>query len=180
MNIFAAVKGRVSMPEVCGMLGITPNRAGFIPCPHHSERTPSCKIYADSFYCYSCGCGGDVIQLVADSKGVSQLEAAREIDSFFSLGLMSGNGKPVPHRDRKPRKVSLDWCNAVYRDAVLDVLADACRTAWQLVGDCESYRRIEWIHQALLETKNEEVNQFKKEFGKDVEKIVNKYRSQLG
>ena len=32
-------------------------------CPFHSEKTPSCTVYTgtQSFYCFGCGAGGDVI-----------------------------------------------------------------------------------------------------------------------
>ena len=32
-------------------------------CPFHSEKTPSCTVFTDtqSFYCFGCGAGGDVI-----------------------------------------------------------------------------------------------------------------------
>ena len=35
-------------------------------CPFHSEKTPSCTIYSDtqSFYCFGCGAGGDVISFI--------------------------------------------------------------------------------------------------------------------
>ena len=35
-------------------------------CPFHSERTPSCHIYTEtqSFYCFGCGAGGDVINFI--------------------------------------------------------------------------------------------------------------------
>ncbi len=35
-------------------------------CPFHSEKTPSCTIFPDnqSFYCFGCGAGGDVITWV--------------------------------------------------------------------------------------------------------------------
>lgn len=35
-------------------------------CPFHSEKTPSCHIYSDtqSFYCFGCGAGGDVINFI--------------------------------------------------------------------------------------------------------------------
>ena len=35
-------------------------------CPFHSERTPSCHVYTEtqSFYCFGCGAGGDVINFI--------------------------------------------------------------------------------------------------------------------
>ena len=35
-------------------------------CPFHSEKTPSMVVYPEnqSFYCFGCGAGGDVINFV--------------------------------------------------------------------------------------------------------------------
>ena len=52
------------MPEVVRQYGIKINRTGFCRCPFHNERTASMKIYAQSFYCFGCGAGGDVIDFV--------------------------------------------------------------------------------------------------------------------
>jgi len=52
------------MPEVVRQYGIEINRTGFCRCPFHNERTASMKIYAQSFYCFGCGAGGDVIDFV--------------------------------------------------------------------------------------------------------------------
>lgn len=52
------------MPEVVRQYGIEINRSGFCRCPFHNERTASMKIYAQSFYCFGCGAGGDVIDFV--------------------------------------------------------------------------------------------------------------------
>ena len=40
------------------------NRVGL--CPFHSEKTPSFTIYPDnqSFYCFGCGAGGDVVTFI--------------------------------------------------------------------------------------------------------------------
>lgn len=48
-------------------------------CPFHSEKTPSCTVYPDnqSFYCFGCGAGGDIITFVMKSENLSYIEAVR-------------------------------------------------------------------------------------------------------
>ena len=63
------------MREILGRYGLTPNRAGFICCPFHKEKTPSMKIYKDSFYCFGCGANGDVFSFVEKMDNLSFKEA---------------------------------------------------------------------------------------------------------
>lgn len=58
------VKQSVKMLEVLSRYGLKPNRAGFICCPFHNERTASMKIYKDSYYCFGCGATGDIFAFV--------------------------------------------------------------------------------------------------------------------
>lgn len=48
-------------------------------CPFHSEKTPSCVIYPDndSFYCFGCGAGGDVITFMMKISNLSYIEAVK-------------------------------------------------------------------------------------------------------
>ena len=48
-------------------------------CPFHSEKTPSCVVYPDteSFYCFGCGAGGDVISFVMQIENLSYIEAVK-------------------------------------------------------------------------------------------------------
>lgn len=64
MSNIEEVKQNNPMPEVVRRYGIEINRAGFCRCPFHTEKTASMKIYAQSFYCFGCGAGGDVIDFV--------------------------------------------------------------------------------------------------------------------
>lgn len=55
------IKDTYSMKDIVTKYGFIPNRAGFIPCPFHSgDRTPSLKVYKDSFHCFGCGANGDI------------------------------------------------------------------------------------------------------------------------
>ncbi|MGI5959929.1 MAG: DNA primase [Massiliimalia sp.] len=51
------------------------NRKGL--CPFHSEKTPSMVVYGDtqSFYCFGCGAGGDVISFIRKIENLDYVEA---------------------------------------------------------------------------------------------------------
>ncbi len=72
-------RARLPMQEVLVRYGITPNRAGFIICPFHAEKTASCKIYEYSFYCFGCGAGGDAVAFVSRMEDISPKQAAIEL-----------------------------------------------------------------------------------------------------
>lgn len=71
MTAAEQIKAMVSMQDVLGRYGIDVGRGGFISCPFHSEKTASCKIYANSFYCFGCGVGGDVLDFVMQMEKCS-------------------------------------------------------------------------------------------------------------
>ena len=51
------------------------------PLPNHNDKTASFKIYekTNSFYCFGCNTGGDVIKLVQEINGFSFKEAVKEL-----------------------------------------------------------------------------------------------------
>ena len=69
------IKKTYSMRDILGRYGMQPNRAGFICCPFHKEKTASMKIYQDSYYCFGCGAHGDIFDFV------SQMEERRKVNS---------------------------------------------------------------------------------------------------
>ncbi len=48
-------------------------------CPFHSEKTPSMVVYSNtqSFYCFGCGAGGDVITFIMKIENLSYIEAIK-------------------------------------------------------------------------------------------------------
>ena len=48
-------------------------------CPFHSEKTPSFTVYPEnnSFYCFGCGAGGDVVTFVRRMENLDYVEAVR-------------------------------------------------------------------------------------------------------
>lgn len=50
-------------------------------CPFHNEKTPSFTVYTDnqSFYCFGCGAGGDVITFVRRIENLDYIEAVKTL-----------------------------------------------------------------------------------------------------
>ena len=64
-------------------------------CPFHSEKTPSFTVYPDnqSFYCFGCGAGGDVITFIRRIENLEYVEAVR------FLAQRAGMAMPEDTRD---------------------------------------------------------------------------------
>ena len=84
-RIAEEIKSKVTMADLLERYGIETRRNGFILCPFHQEKTPSCKIYKDGYYCFGCGVGGDVISFVKNLFSLSFLDAAKKIGLDFGL-----------------------------------------------------------------------------------------------
>ena len=75
------------MREVLLHYGYQPNRAKFICCPFHNEKTPSMKIYEQDYHCFGCGEHGDAISFVQKLFGLSFPDTLKKIDLDFRLNL---------------------------------------------------------------------------------------------
>lgn len=64
-------------------------------CPFHNEKTPSFVVYPEtqSFYCFGCGAGGDVITFIKKINNVDYVEAVKL--------LAARAGMPLPEEDDK-------------------------------------------------------------------------------
>lgn len=61
-------------------------------CPFHSEKTPSFTIYNDtqSFYCFGCGTGGDVINYIMRAENLDYVEAIKFLASRVGMTVPDG------------------------------------------------------------------------------------------
>lgn len=85
----AEIRRLVTMQQACEMYGYRPNRAGYINCPIHNEKTPSLRIYSGNggWHCFGCGIGGSVIDFVMHVFSISFRQSVLRIDSDFNLHL---------------------------------------------------------------------------------------------
>ena len=68
-------------------------------CPFHSEKTPSFTVYpgTQSYYCFGCGAGGDVINFVMRTENLDYAAAVETLAKRAGITLPdfdSGNGRP--------------------------------------------------------------------------------------
>lgn len=86
-------------------------------CPFHSEKTPSCLVYAGTqdphFYCFGCHAGGDVITFLMKIEGLTYMEAVER--------LAQNAGLPIPQQEddhgenrRRTRLLELNRCAAQF------------------------------------------------------------------
>lgn len=63
-------------------------------CPFHSEKTPSFFVFEDteSFYCFGCGVGGDVITFIEKIENLDYVEAVRFLANFAGIEFPSDDG----------------------------------------------------------------------------------------
>jgi len=115
MDAVPIIKSSVSVPDAFSMYGFRPDAKGFALCPFHAEKTPSCKVFNDHFYCFGCGAHGDVIALVEGLFDLPFKDAVKRLDSDFHLGLYTDSplvaktrGRAVYEQNRKRRDLQLE------------------------------------------------------------------------
>ena len=84
MNVFETVKNNVTVRQAAEYYGFQPDRSGLIRCIFHDDRRPSMKVDR-RYYCFGCGCTGDVIDFTAQLFGVETKEAALKLAEDFGI-----------------------------------------------------------------------------------------------
>lgn len=74
-------------------------------CPFHSEKTPSCTVFTDnqSFYCFGCGSGGDVITFTMKIENLSFTEAVKLLAQRSGLEIPENNSADSRIAQRRTR-----------------------------------------------------------------------------
>ncbi len=132
-KVIEEIKARNPIEEIM-MQYVTLKRAGsnmICSCPFHSERTPSCTVFLSeqSFYCFGCGVGGDVISFIRKIENLGYVEALEYLAKRAGINLVldTKNNQNTPKVD-KSRFFDMNRQAAVFfRDMLNDqrVGADA-------------------------------------------------------
>ena len=85
MNLYDQLKSNLPPRCVTERYGPPIHRGDMICCPFHDDRTPSMKLYDDHFYCFGCQKSGDVIDLAAQFRRLTNHEAAKRLAVDFGI-----------------------------------------------------------------------------------------------
>lgn len=79
------IKSAIDMPQLLRGYGFELNRAKYMCCPFHNEKTPSFKVYDNNYHCFGCGAHGDVITFVMSYFNLTFSQAILKISSDFGI-----------------------------------------------------------------------------------------------
>ena len=99
------IKKTYSMRDILDRCGIRPDRAGFIRCPFHKEKTASMKIYQDSYYCFGCGAHGDIFDFVSEMEDITFREAFFELGGTYELKNETFSERMARYHAQKEREM---------------------------------------------------------------------------
>lgn len=85
MNLYDQLKSNLTPRCVTERYGPPIHRGNMICCPFHDDRTPSMKLYDDHYYCFGCQKSGDVIDLAAQFRRLTNHEAAKRLAVDFGI-----------------------------------------------------------------------------------------------
>lgn len=118
--------------EAAQYYGLEPERHGWCRCPFHKEKTASFHLYKQRGKCFGCGWSGDVIDLASAIRGCGSLEAVKELNQVFRLGidLEAPEDTQEAVRALAARREREEY--RVWRQAALLCLTGHYRHLWQL------------------------------------------------
>lgn len=103
-------------------------------CPLHTEKTPSFIVYLDtnSWVCFGCRRGGDVIRLYALYHGISDGEAIRQLADYLGISRTLSPAErraAIEARKQREREKRLEELLQARLNRVADQLIEVERTA---------------------------------------------------
>lgn len=89
-------------------------------CPFHSEKTPSCHIYTDSqsFYCFGCGAGGDVINFIRLIEHLDYVESVKFLAQRAGIHMPDDGGDKTSMMKQRMLEINREAAR-FYRDVLI-------------------------------------------------------------
>ena len=148
------IKQSVSMREVVEQYGYHPNRAGFISCPFHKEKTASMKIYKDSYNCFGCGANGDIFSFVMGMEHCDFKTAYKALGGSYKA--KSDNQRNLYHYHLQKRKEAeikrLQRAKQEKKEVIEEIrMQKIFKMCFPVFSDewCEAVNRLEYLFYKL-------------------------------
>lgn len=77
------IKANIKIETLLGKPNKQSGRRAYYNCPFHDDNTPSFVVYEEqnTFHCFSCGAGGDIIALHMKMKEIDFVTACKDLNS---------------------------------------------------------------------------------------------------
>jgi DNA primase len=116
------IKSRIDIAELIGDY-VSLRRAGSYLkglCPFHSEKTPSFTVSPDrqTFHCFGCGKGGDVIAFLMEIEGLSFREALENLAARTGVKLSRTSGAESGAARRRDAFAILEEAENFFRNSL--------------------------------------------------------------
>lgn len=120
-----AIKGAVPLEDFISKRGVELKEQGegyIALCPFHTEKTPSFRVNSSyqTYKCFGCGKGGDIISYVMDEENCDFIEAIKILASEFSIKIEysdSSNELETVSIDRETaRRILKDTTSFFYKN----------------------------------------------------------------
>ncbi len=100
-------------------------------CPFHNEKTPSFHVYPDnqSFYCFGCGAGGDIITFTKKINNLDYLEAIKLLAARAGMSLPEEEDK-VGEQRRRILAINKEAARFFYAQLMEPETGRAARAYW--------------------------------------------------
>src|SRR6188472_257464 len=72
-------------------------------CPFHNEKTPSFTVNDEKgfYHCFGCGAHGDVIRWMTDQRGLSFMDAVKELASEARMEVPRADPREAEQAERR-------------------------------------------------------------------------------
>ncbi|OUM21673.1 hypothetical protein CBW42_00115 [Butyricicoccus porcorum] len=100
MDIFAEIRERVPIEQVLSSYGLQLHGKR-CKCPVHHGEHLSASVYNNKLHCFKCNQSWDAVALVAELDKLSPVDAAKQINDQYFLGLTIGRAATPEERSRQ-------------------------------------------------------------------------------
>ncbi len=114
------IKSRLPIREVLQHYQLTPDRNAMLKCPFHEDNTASLKVYekTNSFNCFGCGKGGDVLKFIQYKENTTVAAALQKARSLLPAYIQQSSPAPQTAQATLSRSEILHSMFSYFKHAV--------------------------------------------------------------